>query len=169
MKNTILLFLLIFSLFTSCKKENTAFHDASFNDPVITGYFLRDVNAQPAGVIGNPNVKLGTGTEYLNSEYFITNYPNPFRENFNLHIKSPNNDLKKIWVTRAYWVDEITGNTTIINNSNNISIGGTALLQYETTVQHPRITINLSDFGKGYYRVYVYMNNELFYDNMVNY
>lgn len=149
-----------------CSKEEADLRIPEFEIPVVTGFRMRDEAGAFMGSIGIPNVKLGHPSDDWNSDYFINFFPNPAINRGTVYMKSPGEyDVKKVWLTRAVFKApfDIPGIST--DGMNNFIAGGTPLIQAETT--DDQLFLNLTDLSSGYYRLYVSVNDHLFYDNIV--
>lgn len=174
-KFVILFISLIYSL--SCTKEESDFRLSMINMPIITGYNLRDLEGVYIGAIGNPNINTcciidgnksndmdSLSPNTINTTCLIA-YPNPCKETLMLRIQSPSEQLdKKIWITKATLNYQIVSSTNDLNMTF-MSVGGSSLLQYETT--NDAIMMNISSFDDGYYRIYVKIADHVLYDNLV--
>ncbi|MCK9447404.1 MAG: hypothetical protein M0Q41_00350 [Bacteroidales bacterium] len=160
----ILIFLFAIAI-SSCTKEDTELRLPDFTTPSIKGYYQRDFHGLSMGIVGNPNVRLGNGTDYTNSTYYFVTYPNPSSDNvLFIYVKAPTDHEKKlVWITPAYWDNQ--GSNYIINKDNYIIIGGHPYIQAEFTSDHLMIDVSL--VPQGYYRIYLKVNDHLLYDNIV--
>lgn len=165
-RKTVIILCAIVAFVTGCSKEEAELRLPGFEVPVVTGYYLRDEVAISRGYVGVPNVKPGTHSDYSQSTYFITFFPNPARNSGTIHLKSPNDyDVKKFWITQAIYSSPISIPGASVDGMNNIIAGGAPLIQGETTDKN--IYLDLTDLPSGYYRLYVSVNDHLFYDNIV--
>jgi len=156
-----LIFVISIPLIFSCTKAENYFRLSSFETPIIEGYNLRNLFGDYVGSVGNPNVKNGD----YDSEYFFRFYPNPAIENCYLYTKSPTTlSLKKLWITMAQFGDRITNYSNNIG-MNNFYIGGVPLIQIEFNGDN--IQIDLSSLEEGYYRIYIKIDENILYDNLV--
>ncbi|MCK9617016.1 MAG: hypothetical protein M0R21_04190 [Lentimicrobiaceae bacterium] len=169
MKKTYLLIFLIVLFIISCSKEDNEFRLSDFSIPTINGYYQRDLVANIIGIVGTPNVRLGNSTGFNNSIYYFFCYPNPCSKGLcAIHIKAPiKNEIKKLWITPAYFNNQGSNNSIDLNNSSNIFIGGSPVFQTEFTSND--LTVNLSQIPNGYYRIYLKVNGYLLYDNLLIY
>lgn len=60
MRKVTILFISTILITLSCSKAETDIRLAEFDTPVLTGFELRDEQGSPMGVIGTPNIKLGS-------------------------------------------------------------------------------------------------------------
>jgi hypothetical protein len=151
----------------SCSKEDNELRLSDFNLPIINGYYLRDFRANYAGSVGIPNVQLGNSTDFNNSIYYFSFYPNPCSEGLcAIYIKTPkSNEIKKLWITPAIFNNQSSNCSIDLNNSSNVFIGGSPVFQTEFTSNN--LTVDLSKISNGYYRIYLKVNGYLLYDNLV--
>jgi hypothetical protein len=166
MKKSGLFILLILLIFTSgCNKEKAEYRLSDFDIPVITGYYLRDEQGIPMRTIGTPNVRLGNESNDFTSDYYLMQYPNPCDKSCVLNIKSPSGQsIKKVWVVQASYFDQMPGSENELNMIS-LNTGGAPLLQAETTSRY--LKLDLTSFKTGYYRVYVKIDDQILYDNLV--
>jgi hypothetical protein len=169
MTKTKLLFLFSALIFiTGCTKEEADFRDGGFEIPVIHGYHARDEtgNSQGRYGYGIPNVKLGDDANFWDSRFFLTIFPNPIHNFLTVMMKTPDvNDVKKLWISRAIMRPPFEYGTILTDDKNNFIAGGSPLLQVEFTGDSA--FLDLTALPNGYYRVYVEVNGEVFYDNLV--
>ena len=166
MISRITLFIVLLLLISACKKDESVIRITSFDAPIVTGYYMRDINGWPMATIGVPNVKLGNTSNSLGSEYFMEAYPNPCINFCSIAINTPvGGETKKIWMTRANVIGELANSSQFLN-INTINIGGSPLYQLEFTGNH--LSLDLSKFDDGYYRIYLKINEITLYDNLVN-
>lgn len=166
MKKSGIFILLILLIFTSgCTKEKADYRLSEFDIPVVTGYYLRDDIGFPMGKIGTPNVRLSNESDDFTSDYYLMLYPNPCDKSCVLYIKSPSDQsIKKVWVVQASYFDQMPGSENELNMISLIA-GGAPLLQAETTSRN--LWLDLTSFKTGYYRVYVKIDDQILYDNLV--
>jgi hypothetical protein len=151
-----------------CTKEEADLRVPEFEIPVIHGYFARDVIGNNMGVYGygKPNVNLGDKSNYHDSDYFVTMFPNPMHNFLSVMAKSPDeNEVKKLWITQAILRPPFGTGIVSTDGWNNFVAGGSPLLQMEFTENN--VHLNLTDLPNGYYRVYIKVNGHLLYDNLV--
>ncbi|MFN2396142.1 MAG: hypothetical protein ABR597_10690 [Bacteroidales bacterium] len=136
--------------------------------PVINGYYARNEAGEPMGIMGNmnPNVNLGTNTDHMNSDYFITFFPNPAINYASVYMKSPDPDeTKKIWIVPAVFDPEFEPSDDEMNEQNIQNINEISVFQTETTGN--TFFIDLTELQSDYYRIYVEVGDHLLYDNIV--
>jgi len=170
MKKNYLASLLCVLLFISgCSKEESDLRVAEFEIPIIHGYHVRTGEGLMAGSYGYgvPNVRLGDSQDYFQSNYFFLCYPNPPIANmFNVFTKSPfNNELKKLWITHAILRPPFDAGIVLHDDWNNFVAGGAPVLEVEFTQKE--IRLDVTHLNNGYYRVYLKIDNHVFYDNLV--
>ena len=167
MKSRITIFIILLLTISACTKDEPYFRLSSFEAPIVTGYYMRDLIGRPIGTIGVPNIKLGNKSNSPGSEYFMEAYPNPCINFCSIAINTPDGgETKKIWLTRANASDEFANSSQFLN-MNNINIGGSPIYQLEFTGNH--LALDLSKFDDGYYRIYLKINEITLYDNLVIY
>lgn len=156
-------------LVLGCTKEEADLRVPEFEIPVIHGYYVRDGTGSFMGSYGygKPNVRLGDVPDYWQSNYFFVIYPNPPVLN-TLYVltKSPShNNVKKLWITHAVLRPPFDPGVVPQDGRNNFVAGGAPLFEVEFTQEE--IRLDLTELDDGYYRVYVKINNQVLYDNLV--
>jgi len=164
----LLLLLLITILLPGCTKE-ADIRLSEFTTPVITGYYVRNDIGMDLKTIGIPNVRLGDNSnDYHTSTYFFTFFPNPCTDSCLTFVKAPqDNSTRKVWITQANWLEEKNEPVTDPVGMDNMTVGGYPLIQKEFTSD--RTMIDLSSLGEGYYRIYLEVDGNLLYDNLIKY
>ena len=151
--------------FSACTREDSVVRAPGLEIPEITGYFLRDHNGVDMGTIGTPNVKLGSGPNLVESDYFFMVYPNPAYHQVALYSKSPSgNSVRRIWIVEAV-ADHSAAELTESFNSINLVVGGTPLAQTVTTTENA--SLNIESLEPGYYRIYLEIDDLQLFDNLV--
>jgi hypothetical protein len=162
MKFIKVLIILLSVFFFSCTKENGIITSNSlFETPIVLGYKLIDINASPLGVVGQPNVK----TEISNSgiRYKIVVYPIPAYNFIELIIDAPKDgNQRKIWVKPA----RISGSFPDNYYFGTLNMNASASV-YQVTTTENRISIDVAQFPKGYYRLYLMVADQILYENIV--
>jgi len=167
-KNYLLLFIIGTLFIGSCTKKDTQIRLSEFKPPTITGFNWKDVSGSNHGPIGIPNIKLGNESNELSSPYYFSFYPNPGFSRINVYVRTPRNaEIKKIWITQAIWANEAPQELIGLNNAYNMTVGGSPLFHAEFIEN--AVSIDLSRFADGYYRIYLQVNGHLLYDNLVIY
>jgi hypothetical protein len=152
----ILLFFII-----GCTKEEGSFRTSEFETPKISGYYCRTDRAILKDIVGVPNVIL----EKKSLPYSLIVFPNPAENSCMINLRPFSDGInKKIWITPAEFEKPIPENAITLG-MNNIRVGGMPVYQNEFTTE--AIRINISSFEEGYYRVYLKVEGELFYDNLI--
>lgn len=152
---TCYLLLLSFGLL-GCKKDNGS------KLPVIKGIEKRDLNAQPVGVEGAPNVKTSTDESALAISK-IAAYPNPASGHLSLAIKAgADPGQARIWMVRGRYKGGKFGPDDILGIGLYIPIDMTVDLSGPGT----NVLIDLKDVRNGYYRLYVENNSVKLWDNI---
>ncbi len=153
----------IFLILTfSCSEDESVTRIAQFETPVLTGFQLRDEMGQRLETIGEPNLQLSSSNS-MTSFYF---YPNPCTGNCAVQIKSENSvDKKYIWIVKALYNEYDINATVNTGNATTLFIGGEALINHEFFQNS--LNINLNSLSDGYYRIYVKVDDEILYDNLI--
>lgn len=154
---TVVLYLLILSVgLVGCKKDNGS------KLPVIKGIYKKDINAQPIGMEGAPNVKTSTD-ESASGISDIDVYPNPASAALNLFIKSsPGLGQARIWMVRGRYKGGKFGPDDILGIGLYIPIDMTVDLSGGGN----NVSLDLKDVRNGYYRLYVEYNSVKLWDNI---
>jgi len=156
-------------LMAGCTKEKADLRVAEFEIPIIHGYHVRDGDGSMVGNYGYgvPNLRLGDGEGYFDSNYFFVCYPNPpIANKVNVLTKSPfNNEPKKLWITHAILRPPFDAGIVTNDDWNNFVAGGAPLFELEFTQKE--IRLDVTELSEGYYRVYLKIDNQIFYDNLV--
>ncbi len=149
-----------------CKKDETEQDEIDL--PIVNGYFARNEAGESMGIIGNsnPNVKLGTQNTYLDSDYYITFFPNPAINYASLFLKSPDPDeTKKVWIVPAIYQPDYEPTHDETDELDIVNINDISIFHTETTGN--TLMLDLNTFPSNYYRLYVEVGGYLFYDNIV--
>lgn len=156
---------LVLLIFPACTSEDSVVRAPGLEIPEITGYYLRDHNGVDMGTVGTPNVKLGSGPNLVESDYFFMAYPNPAYHHVALYSKSPSgNSVRRIWLVEAVTDYPDPGLADSFNGINMV-VGGTPLIQTVTTTENA--FLNVESLEPGYYRIYLETDGMLFFDNLV--
>ncbi len=127
--------------------------------PVCTGFSFRDANNVPMGRIGEPNNKL-TSTNGL-----ITMYAFPIPASNQINIITNSSSNKKIWITQAQATAEVMSSLNYLNASFQV-VGGSPLIGFNN-VPATEVMINVSFLPKGIYRLYIQVDQELLWENLI--
>jgi hypothetical protein len=156
-------FILVFLFFVvaSCSKIDSNTPNAMFEVPIITGYKLLDLNGSPMGVVGNPNIK----TELSSNGVFyrMVVYPIPSINFIGLNIDAP-----KDGSNRQIWIKKAQGSGTFSDNFNfgTLSMNANGNV-FDTSITENELSILVSRFPKGYYRLYISIAGHRLYENIV--
>lgn len=148
------LLLIAFVSLLGCKKDNGS------KLPVIKGINKRDINAQPVGVDGVPNVKTqsdGTGVDFAQ----IVTYPNPAGLHMNLAIRSKAGQVR-IWMVRGRYKGGKFGPDDILGIGLYIPIDRTL----DLSAGNNEVQLDLKEVRDGYYRLYVEFDSYKLWDNV---
>lgn len=161
-----LFFILLLTIISGCSKTDEATtRIPDWETPTLTGFALRDVSGAPMGITGTPNVNNHIKGNPNNIEYSIVAYPNPCRSTLALMIHTPSPNLpKQIWIVKGK-LDAPLSNSGFDIGMNNAIAGGQPLFQATTVASN--FTINVSSLPSGYYRLYVKIEDNLLYDNLI--
>jgi hypothetical protein len=146
--------LILFISFLSCKKDNGS------KLPVIKGINKIDINGQPVGTEGVPNVKTTQDGTVFNTQ--LSAYPNPASSQLNIVIYSQNAHNARVWMVRGRYKGGGFGPNDILGIALNIPIDQAAQLKAGSNV----IRLDLADVHKGYYRLYVEFDSYKLWDNI---
>jgi len=163
---TLLFFTLVISFATlfSCNKENNIAPDVHTlrEVPQITGLLYRDEFGDAMGLTGNPNVNLGGSW----SNEIIAAYPNPSRQQLNVHIADINSQPVHVYIVPAYY--GATPEPTVVAN---MALFAPLRIMFERTLpagqSGANLAVDVRDFPQGYYRLYVSISEKLYWDNLL--
>lgn len=161
-----LFFALLITVGHGCSKtDDQPIRLSEMETPALTGFVVRDVTGNPIGTIGSPNISTRIEGTSGNAEYSIIAYPNPCKNMLALMIQSPNpNAAKKIWLVKGK-PDAALANSGIDLGMNTAIVGGQPLFQATTVATN--LTLDVSSFPGGYYRLYVKVEDRLLYENLI--
>lgn len=169
MKRFAVLILVVLSGFlTTCTEKESNAKEPDELLPIINGYYARNEAGESMGIMGNmnPNVYLGTNTNHVNSDYFITFFPNPAINYASVYMKSPGQDeVKKIWIVPAVFEPEYEPSNDETYQPDIQIINEISVLQTETAMSS--VLLDLTGLPSDYYRIYVEIGEHIFYDNIV--
>lgn len=131
-----------------------------YDPPVIKGYYLRDDSNTPLGIKGTPNVKISDNTGQSGA-FEMSIYPNPCR--FNFYIDGNSNQLKECWIVAGVY-DESNETYSIDEEQTIRDKEIESLINMDFSSKYKNIDI--SSFESGYYRVYMKIDDVLYYDNL---
>ena len=165
MKKRFIFLLIPLLLLMSCNEEEPSLRLSEMETPLINGYYCRGENGDYKGVVCYPNVEIGSPSEGLQSGSYFLIYPNPAENYLRINVKSSLTESeKKLWITRAEFEKPIP-NEALNLGMKNAAIGGMPIFQRR--FDESSFIINLSSFSDGYYRVYLKVDEKLYYDNLV--
>lgn len=133
---------------------------------LITGFIFKDVNGNPVGDKGTPNVK--TKLQAGGNSIEIAIYPNPTENLIAVRLFNPNPNAKKeVWVVAAPQSKELASYN--FPQANSALIGGQPVFQIKSDngSMQGSFTIDLSKFPEGAYRVYAKIDSTLLWDNIL--
>lgn len=167
----IILFIITVVLLCSCKKEESEVRLGILDPPIVTGFYIRDIQGHIISVIGYPNIKR---EEVIGNTVFeMASYSGG--NNIYVDVKAPYSNAKtNVWITPAIFEPSISFNqinTETINYFNSIALkaGGYPIFQIEKTLSgaHQMFAFNTIETDEGFYRVYVKVDNTLLWDNLL--
>ena len=157
--------LVLFLSMQSCTKQHADFRMAQFETPIITGFKFLDNAGHSLGTYGIPNVKTSNNLAREREIGFYA-YPNPSIGTFRLNIITQNySSPYYIWLVQAKYEDNISYTPPYIANALYLKAGAAPVLQLETREINPELDVR--NIEQGYYRVYVKIQDEIYYDNIV--
>ena len=155
MKTSIFTFISLILLLSSCSKDKD---EPKSYDNIITGFIFRNDVGYAIGQIGNPNIKITNGETIQ-----VVSYPNPSRAIINIYISNIETDTPiKIAITKGLFKED--ADVDIINYTSLSEI--TSDIIFEDIIDNKNFSIDLSSFDDGYYRIFVEINNDVYYDNI---
>jgi hypothetical protein len=151
------LFLCICLSFVSCKKSDD---NNGSQAPIITGVNLTDVNAQPVGKEGSPNV-----LTMLNDNQILC-YPKPCYNVLYVSVHSSQATTLKIWMVAAVYNNPPAGakveNQSLYSQQSNPPIN----IQQAVQAGNKNILLQTDSLPNGFYKLYVAINTDTLYDNI---
>ena len=163
----VLILVALSGLLKTCTEKEPNAEEPDELLPVINGYYARNEAGESMGIMGNmnPNVNLGTNTDHVNSDYFITFFPNPAINFASVYIKSQYTDeTKKIWIVPAVFDPDFEP-TDDTNEPDIQIINEISVFQTETTMN--TLFLDLTELQSDYYRIYIEVGEYIFFDNIV--
>ena len=154
-KITILILILLLS---KCNgSDSNPINETELN--LITGLNLIDNSGQSAGKFGNPNV-------FTNNRLSV--YPIPASQR--IYIKSgPNERINAVWIipANAENIYQQTDFNSILNNEtyNENQIKPIAEIEF-LELNTSYISLNLKNLKPGYYRIFMKIENSLYWENI---
>jgi len=92
-------------------------------------------------------------------------FPNPAENSCTITLLPFSDGVnKKLWLTPAEFEKPIPENAIYLG-MDNIKVGGMTV--YHNEFKADAIRINLSSIEEGYYRLYLKIEGEIFYDNLI--
>jgi len=161
MKNIFFLLLTSVMFLSTCKKDDSDISNYCFDVPEIGGYIQRDANGSTIGIVGKPIHYPG---EYPGAWMMVC--PNPLFSYMNSFVVycSDNTNEKKLWITRAKFKNQLSP-TGVTLGMNTAWLSGGKI--FEKKFVERDIHIDKSLFTEGYYRVYLEIDGQVYYDNLV--
>lgn len=153
-------YIIVFLVFVSCKSDDDATSSPSnktTNIELVTGMHARASEFGPSILLGNPNIFDGA----------ISVYPNPAIGN--LRIVSNSGSISDIWMVKgdAQKSFQDTEFSSILSSDlySSTEIENIAELSFEDLTGN-NLIINLENVSFGYYRVFVKINDAIFWTNV---
>lgn len=157
-------YLLIILILLGCQKgeDNTP---SGLSVPEIAGINYRDNFGAYLGTIGTPNVRLSSKS---NSQ--IVTYPIPCSNSFSLNINllGQPDGSEKIWLVKAKWaggVNSFSPQNKTFFEAGNIPVFIIDDLNLKLGTNE--IQINTANLEAGFYKIYIQIENELLFDNLL--
>lgn len=141
-----------------------------FDEPIITGYHLRDANGQPLGNVGSPNTNVSTEPAGIsNASLAFFSYPNPsFQTVFQIAIIAGQDTgtRARVWLTPATYIDELQQANTL--GASVVTSYGKPLRDFSVELQEGsnNLSVDTQGLPTGYYRIYLQRGNTLLWDNL---
>jgi hypothetical protein len=153
------LFFSVMAALVSCTQETEELRTGELHIPTCTGFNYKDNFNQLRGIIGVPNNKLVSN---INS-FTLSVYPIPAQNNVKVIIN--NNSSKKIWLTQAQVSGELNYNLNYLN-APLLVVGGSPLISFNN-VTEDQLVIDISFLPQGYYRLYVKVDDQILWENLI--
>jgi hypothetical protein len=159
-----IVYLLIIITLWGCKKSNDN-ASPGLSVPEITGINYRDNYGSYLGSIGIPNVRL-----FSSSKSQIITFPIPCENSFKigLFLNIEPNGSERIWLVKAKWAggeNNISMQNKTLFEVGNIPVFLDSNLKLKKGTNE--IEINTERFEDGLYKVYIQIENELLFDNLL--
>ena len=155
-------FILGVSLLISCGNEDTQLRTGELVIPVCTGFEFKDNINTSRGHIGIPNNNLMSSDK----QFSLAVFPIPTVNEISVEINYPGS--KQIWITQAQVGTELNQSLSYLNASV-IAVGGGPVISLANTTSQQIQINNLFALPRGYYRLYVKIENELLWENLILY
>jgi hypothetical protein len=148
-----------FGLTISCNKDGIQLRTGELEIPVCTGFNYKDNSNQSVGKVGQPNNNLISTAK----QFSLIVYPIPSAESFSVIVNY--NGVKQIWLTRARVSTELNQSLNYLN-APLITVGGAPIFSIANATNQ-EFRIDVSALSSGYYRLYVMVENELLWENLI--
>ncbi|PZF74826.1 hypothetical protein [Taibaiella soli] len=152
--------------FTACKKSD----DNTSHAPAITGINMRNINAQPMGPMGTPNVLTS-----LNGNEILC-YPNPCSDLLMTEIHGTNGTTAKIWLVAAAYSnhpDTIPYTKAVVKVENQSLYGQPNPVVDKivtlTGTTYTNVEVRTDSLPNGFYKLYTVIGTDTLYDNICVY
>ena len=159
-----IVYLLIIITLLGCEKSNDNDHPG-LSVPEITGINYRDNYGSYLGSIGLPNVRL-----FSSSHSQIITFPIPCENSFRigLFLNIEPNGSERIWLVKAKWAGG--ENNISMQNKTLFEVGNIPVFiasELKLKKGSNEIAINTSNFEDGLYKIYIQIENELLFENLI--
>ena len=155
MYKRLLLLSAFFMLMLSCKKKN----DDNTGGEAITigGINKRDINANPNGQVGSPDVRTSQNGKS------VTAYPNPCADALALSIQLPGGADVLIFLKAARYADASPAD---VANEDLIGKGILYSTEHQLSTGSNALQLSTSSYANGYYRLYLVTGADTLWDNI---
>lgn len=161
--------LLILCKLISCTTEDESLFSVGFDPPIVHGIMSTNIFGEYQGYIGNPNVRiydsrLKTSGEEL-STCNLKLFPNPTQSFVNISITGDHGKNREIHVLEAR--NTLYRINTYYSYFNAVFLYNSGQPVFSTVTDAELITLDVSSFHEGFYRVYLKIGDILLYDNLL--
>lgn len=172
-KSFIISIIAIILLFEGCSKDDEGINSPVLSPPILTGFELLDEFGVQFGQIGYPNTRV-TNEDVTHSGHLplhpnISCYPNPVSDRLAVRIYIENEGRQKVFITIVEGIFSSDNEEPILSNMviSEFSSGSLKESEYEMYSGIHTTVLSLGDLPDGYYRIYVKVGDELFWDNLI--
>lgn len=149
---------IVFIILAACSKTDE-FRSGELVTPVCTGFSLRNTDNVPMGRIGVPNNKLTSSDGFVS----MNAYPIPASNRIDIITNAVGN--KRIWIVQASVTADLISNLNYLNAPFQV-VGGAPLISWNNVLD-ANASLMVSSLPKGYYRLYMQVDREILWENII--
>lgn len=154
-----LLPIFIMFFFLSCGEDPEQLRTGELVSPICTGFGYKSSSNQFLGNVGVVNNNLIASNKLSRLAVF----PIPASEYLTVSLNT--NEPKNIWLVRANASQEISKQISFLN-AQVISVGGEPIISIKDFTEE-ELLIDVSRLAKGYYRLYLKIQKDLLWENLI--